>query len=143
MSIEEQTRQKQLSVEQAVREQQAFEDRLREFLSIASSMTNQELEIALARLADMIQTTKGQPEPIRAKGTILNIYYQLRAAGLKRQSTLARIKWNVKAGVYIGEFGEFLIGQLSSYALPQLPMGGASPYSSEDSFHSRIRLLAP
>jgi len=143
MSIEDEIRRKQASVAQAVRQQQVFEERLREFLSMASSMTNQELEIALARLADLLQTTETQPESIRTKGTILNIYYQLRAAGLKKQSTLARIKWNVKAGVYIGEFGEFLIRQLSSYQLPQLPAGGSTPYSSEDSFNSRIKLLAP
>lgn len=143
MSNEDEIRRKQASVEQAVRQQQAFEERLREFLSMASSMTNQELEIALAKLADLLQTTKAQPESIRTKGAILNTYYQLRAAGLKKQSTLARIKWNVKAGVYIGEFGEFLILQLSSFRLPQLPAGGTTPYSSEDFFNSRIKLLAP
>ena len=143
MSNEDEIRRKQASVEQAVRQQQAFKERLREFLSMASSMTNQELEIALAKLADLLQTTKAQPESIRTKGAILNTYYQLRAAGLKKQSTLARIKWNVKAGVYIGEFGEFLILQLSSFRLPQLPAGGTTPYSSEDFFNSRIKLLAP
>lgn len=140
MAIEDEIQREQASVEQAVRQQQAFEERLREFLSIASSMTTQELEIALARLADLLQTTKPQLESIRTKGGILNVYYQLRAAGLKRQSTLARIKQNVKAGVYIGEFGEFLITQLSNYQLPQIP---ATPYASEDFFNARIKLLAP
>ncbi len=140
MAIEDEIQREQASVEQAVRQQQAFEERLREFLSIASSMTTQELEIALARLADLLQTTKPQLESIRTKGAILNVYYQLRAAGLKRQSTLARIKQNVKAGVYIGEFGEFLITQLSNYQLPQIP---ATPYASEDFFNARIKLLAP
>lgn len=142
MSIEEQIRRKQSSVEEAVREEQAFEKRLREFLSIASGMTNQELEIALARLADLFQTTKDQPDSIRIKGTILNIYYQLRAAGLKKKSTLARIKHNVTSGAHIGAFGESLITRLSSY--PLLGQSAAAPnYASEDSFNARIKLLVP
>ena len=141
MSIEDQIRRKQASVEQAVREQQAFEERLREFLSIASSMTNQELEIALARLADSLESSKAHPESIRIKGTILNIYYQLRAAGLKKQSTLARVKHNLKAG-YISGSSEMLITVLSSYPLLQ-PSASAPSYPSDDAFNARVKLLAP
>ena len=141
MSFEQQVRRKQASVEQAVREKQAFDERLREFLSIASSMTNQELEIALARLADSLQRTKDHPESIRIKGTILNIYYQLRVAGLKKQSTLARIKHNLKAG-YISGSSEVLITALSGYPLLE-PSAVAPTYESDDAFNAHIKLLAP
>jgi len=141
MSIENQVRKKQASIERAVREKQVFERKVREFLSIASSMTNQELEIALARLADRLQATQGDEE-FRSKGAILNIYYQLRVAGLKKQSSLARAKRNIKMGVHIGGFSEILISELAGYRLPVISQsGGSAP--SDAAFNDQIKMLAP
>ncbi|MCX5869313.1 MAG: hypothetical protein NTY00_01505 [Deltaproteobacteria bacterium] len=144
MSIEDDIRQKHASVEQAIRAQHEFGKRLKEFLKLASSMSDKELEIALARLADMVTREKPDAEPaVRFKGMVLNLYYRMRLSGGKSQSTLARMRQNIRAGVYIGEFGEYLVNSISSYSFPPIPAEHAAKYRDEDFFGQRVKLLAP
>ena len=76
-----------MSVEKAIREKQAFRDRLREFLSIASMMTTDEIEIALGRLVDLLSKVKDEQEKLnlQVKGVALKVYFDLRVAGELRQ----------------------------------------------------------
>jgi hypothetical protein len=146
MSIEDEIRRKHASLEQSVRERQRFEEMLREFLSIACGMTNSELEITLARLADSLQAANSKPDSIRIKGRILNTYYQLRAAGLKQQSTRTRLILKINATVgtlWLGTFSEYLISKLAQYRLPEIPQAANTPYASDDAFDAHIKLLAP
>jgi hypothetical protein len=79
----------------------------------------------------------------RAKGAVLNAYYQLRISGITKQSIVVRIKENLRAGVYIGGFDEYLIQKLCTYSLPNLP--STITYASTDTefFTNQIRLLVP
>ena len=81
-----------MSVERAVREKQAYRNRLREFLSIAAVMTTDEVEIALGRLADLLGTADGEHAEleIRAKGTALKVYFDLRQSAILTQDHARR-----------------------------------------------------
>ena len=75
-----------MSVEKAIREKQAFRDRVEEFLTIPTAMTNDEIEIALARLADMLGSAVNQHQHtnIQLKGTVLKYYFDLRTPSTPR-----------------------------------------------------------
>ena len=76
-----------MSVERAIRERQAFEARIREFLTLAAALTTDEVEIALGRLADELgelSEPKDQ-ERVMVKGQILRIYFDLRRTGRSAQ----------------------------------------------------------
>jgi len=72
-----------MSVEKAIREKHAFRDRLLKFLSTAEIMTNDEIEIALGRLADVLHDTKNEDEQLnlRLKLAGLKVYFDLRMVG--------------------------------------------------------------
>ena len=79
-----------MSYEQAVRERHAFEDRLGNFLSLASILTSRELEVALSRLADMLTNMGDQPH-VRFRGEVLKHYLDLRKAGQKQERAFKRM----------------------------------------------------
>ena len=81
-----------MGIEDLIREKHSFRERLKEFLSIACTMTTDELEIALGRLADMLNlsTADAEKSNIRIKGATLKQYFDLRTSGEKSQSTLKR-----------------------------------------------------
>ena len=100
-----------MSIEQLVREKHAFRERLKEFLALAGAMTNDELEIALGRLADMLTMSQDghEKEDARTKGAALKYYFDLRIAGEKSQASLKRtfmrnkmIEWRTKHGQQTG-----------------------------------------
>ena len=76
-----------MSVERAIRERQAFEARIKEFLALAAALTTDEVEIALGGLADILgelSEVKDQ-ERVMVKGHILRIYFDLRRTGRRAQ----------------------------------------------------------
>jgi len=79
-----------MSVEEAIRERHAFEDRLRRFLELVSWMDDRELEIALGRLADMLDSDPNRQLQIRVRGEVLKTYFDLRRSGAKKQSSIKR-----------------------------------------------------
>lgn len=81
-----------MSYEQAIRERHAFEDRLRNFLTLASVMTARELEIALSRLADMLVHMGDIPQ-VRLRGEVLRHYMELRANGVRRERAIKRLMY--------------------------------------------------
>jgi hypothetical protein len=83
-----------MTLEETIREKQRFKKSVIEFLSIATALTNQELEIALARIADWMNTMSDEQSRIqwRFRGQLLKSYYDLRLAGKKRVAMLKRIK---------------------------------------------------
>lgn len=87
-----------MSYEQAVRERHAFEDRLRNFLDIASVLNARELEVALSRLADML-THMGDVPAVRLRGEVLKGYMELRAAGQRRERTMKRMFFQAVPGM--------------------------------------------
>jgi hypothetical protein len=132
-----------MSIEEAVRERHDFEKRLKQFLELAASMTDKELEIALARLADVVTWSKPKsPDEAAFKGMILNLYYRMRISGAKSQSTKARKRLWTRI-ICLGDFGEHLINLASSYSFPPIPMDYKAQSPNEDFFGQRVKLLAP
>lgn len=126
------------TIESEVRDRHELEDRLAHFLALASAMTDRELEIALARLADRVQRrAKSNEENIRAKGMVLKCYYSLRVSHAKRQSMLQR----ARAAIGLGPVGERLIQKVTDYILV-LSKGELGDDDSDD-LPERIKLLAP
>lgn len=74
-----------MNMEGAVRERHAFDDRVKQFLDLASMMTERELEIAIGKLVDVLNTQPQQQHHIQIRGEILNSYYSLRRRGIKKQ----------------------------------------------------------
>jgi hypothetical protein len=79
-----------MDTEQAIRERHRFQDRVTEFLKLASRMTERELELALGRLLDMLEADPSQSLQVQIKGDVLRQYYDLRRQGERKQRTLAR-----------------------------------------------------
>jgi hypothetical protein len=75
-----------MNFEETIRAKHAFEDRVHEFLDLASVMTEREIEIVLARLADALpgQTDAGRLQSL-LKGKLLSTYLELRKTGEKTQ----------------------------------------------------------
>jgi len=81
-----------MNFEETIKAKHVFEDRLREFLDLASVMTDRELEIALARLADVIpQQTEARRLQSLFKGKLLNEYLKLRRSGGKEHKKFRRL----------------------------------------------------
>lgn len=81
-----------MTIETAIRERHAFEDRVRIFLELASVMTDREIEIALARLVDMLNEDRNEASRtnISLKGELLKAYFDLRRQGSKPQRKIKR-----------------------------------------------------
>ena len=82
-----------VTLEETIRQKQRFRKSVAEFLSIAAALTNQELEIALARIADWMNSMSD--EQIRTKWQfrekLLKSYYDMRLTGKKRLNVLKRL----------------------------------------------------
>ena len=79
-----------MSIEQAVRERHAFEDRLTNFLTLASIMADREIELALSRLADML-ANMGDNTHVKFRGLVLKSYFDLRRKNIRQQRVFKRI----------------------------------------------------
>ncbi len=127
-----------MKVEEIIRARHEFEDSLRDFLDLASAMSEREIEIALARLADMLKEDQEQEASIRVSGALLKLYYDLRKQGIKSQHKRKR-----------GFFGRYednsetLIDEITSWDL--LPEGLAEipqPDGRGDAL-ATVKLLSP
>lgn len=126
-----------MSVEKAVREKHAFRGRLLEFLSIASLLTNDEIEIALGRLVDMLEAAEDEHQKldIRVKGTALKLYFDLRQAGVVEQDAK---KWS---GVVLQEIKEEIANKMHADAMREWKAQGHLEKWYKQPFWKR--LLAP
>lgn len=79
-----------MSIEQVVRARHEFEDRLTNFLVLASIMTDREIEIALSRLADMAKHMGESPE-VMLRGHVLARYFELRRKNRRPQRAFKRV----------------------------------------------------
>ncbi len=104
------------SIEAQVRKRHQFEAHLKEALSITAAMSDQELELALARLADKA-LAEGEESDAKLKVKVLTICAALRATGTRKQCRRARRGQNIKAGIYFGNMGELLINRIARYPL--------------------------
>jgi|GEM_PF-6654803 len=124
------------SFEQAIRQKQAFEKKLAVFLKLVRCMTNDEIEITTARLADQISNSKESHkylrQTLRVKGAILSTYFRLRVAKSKKYSHFARIKMG------LGE--DSIIESACSFELDLPPF--AMDLTSEDFITEKVKLLA-
>jgi len=120
-----------MNMEDAVRERHAFEDRVKQLLDLASMMTDRELEIALAKLVDLLNSQPHQQEDIQIRGEILNSYYDLRRRGIKKQRKLKRALIVYPDGLPPRDFktettfSDYLARIAATY--PLLSDGGISP----------------
>ncbi|MGN6280352.1 hypothetical protein [Frateuria sp.] len=87
-----------MSVEQAVRKHHAFQDRLRFFLMAAAVMTDREIELALARMADGLPTTI-DPDRLLFNGQVLKAYYDLRRSGQAKHRAFKRMAFKSVPGI--------------------------------------------
>ena len=79
-----------MSFEQQIKEKHAFEDRLQQFLFVASIMTDREIELTLARLADALSSGVSTNRAL-FNGRVLKTYYDMRRSGAKRHRQLKRM----------------------------------------------------
>ena len=127
-----------MKVEEIIRARHEFEDSVRAFLDLASAMSDRELEIALARLADMLREDRKHEASIRVSGELLKLYFDLRTQGAKVQHKRKR-----------GFFGKYeddsdaLVDEITTWEL--LPDGFSEipqPKGREDALGT-VKLLAP
>ncbi len=130
------------SLEQAVRELHEFEDRMADFLGLASALTERELRVALAKLADLYVALPGS-QKVQLKGQILGAYYVLRSDGTKSQSKLSRTRCSAKWGILDRDLGERILRELEMFPLPVIRDSTPSDYWTEGPFRARVRLLSP
>lgn len=87
-----------MTLEETIRQKQRFRKSVAEFLSIATALTDQELELALARIADWMNATSDEQAQIhwRFRGQLLKPYYDMRLARKKRLNIFKRFegKWD-------------------------------------------------
>ena len=83
-----------VTLEETIRQKQRFRKSVTEFISIATALTDQELELALARIADQMSAKSDEQARIhwRFRGQLLKSYYDMRLAGKKRLSILKRLE---------------------------------------------------
>ena len=82
-----------MSIEQQVRDKHTLEENTRKFLALAASMSSEELEIALGRLADQLidECDEAEKLHITLKGALLKGYFDLRKRNIKKQNKLKRV----------------------------------------------------
>lgn len=82
-----------MSVEEAVRRKHAFQRALKGYLQFVSVMSREEIELSVGRLADLLNSSEDEAEALHVsvKGVVLNIYLDLRNAGVKKQSKAKRV----------------------------------------------------
>lgn len=89
-----------MNFENTIREKQKLEKKITDFLKLVASMSIDELEIALAILADALSQQSSYLEACHTqlKGEILKEYYDLRKAGKIKQVKLKRLMDNLFSG---------------------------------------------
>lgn len=110
-----------MSIEQAVKARHEFEDRVREFLQLASLLTDRELELALGRLLDMISGRNTEQFHVQLRGEILKHYYDLRKQGLRRQRRFTRWQFKASSDYYVAATVEFWLLPDTQFAPPPSP----------------------
>jgi len=137
-----------MSIEQAVRERHAFEDRMRNFLTLASVMTNREIELALSRLADMFTHMGGAPH-VHIRGQVLKQYFNLRLANQRQERFLKRILFKPLPGIppydqrIDQDQSSYLIRSAANYPLLLDGQIAAPAGAASQSFDETVFLLAP
>jgi len=96
-----------VSYEAFVREKHRFEHSIREMSEYVAVMSNDEIELALGRLADRVQLRNqiAQERANLAKAFVLRAYIVARRAGLLKQRRWARRKLMGEAESYYWELG--------------------------------------
>ena len=137
-----------MSYEQAVRERHAFEDRIRNFLNLASVMTDRELELALSRLADMLTHMGDQPH-VRIRGEVVKQYLGLRRVGQRKERALKRMFFKPVPGMVAHDprietnSSDYYVRCIANF--PLLVEGQLAPPGSTTnaSFDQTVLMLAP
>lgn len=82
-----------MSYEKAIKEKHMLEDRVVKFLKLIASMSDNEIEISLARLADRLLRHSNEPENrhVQFKGDLIKEYFDLRKLGQLKQIKLRRV----------------------------------------------------
>ena len=146
-----------MTIEETIRERHAFEDRVKTLLELVSIMTNREIEIALARLVDMLaaENNESKRSNIAAKGELLKSYYDLRRQGVKDQRSIKRqFAWrphdprfclpNRKVGLFKKEpYSDYFIRCTSEVVLFTTPQIPPSTTPTQSSPIEMVKLLAP
>jgi len=133
------------SYEESVRATHAFEDTARLLLDLASALTDQELELALAKLADRVgDTTDEEADDAQVRGLLLTGYYQLRRAGTLRHKPAKRALQRARmGGMSRHAFSEQLVVEIESFPIAPPPRSlGDQPWR-DDQLLERVRSLAP
>ena len=79
-----------VSTEELIPEPRGFQNRVTQFLKLASLMTNRELEWAVGWLHTMLDADLSHSPAIQIREEILRQYYDLRRQGQKKQRVVAR-----------------------------------------------------
>lgn len=137
-----------MSIEQVVRERHAFEDRMRNFLTIASVMTDREIELALSRLADMLTHMGGAPH-VKIRGQALKQYFDLRRAKQRQERFFKRLMFKPLPGMppydqrIDQDQSSYLIRSTANYPLLLDGQLAAPAGTASQSFNETVLLLAP
>ena len=82
-----------MSLEQIIRERQKKRQKLTEYLSFASLMPMDYLELGLARIADLMnaETSEAEISHCKLKGSLLKAYYDMRCSGAIQQASMTSV----------------------------------------------------
>ncbi len=133
------------TLEQQVRARQAHQAEVRRFLGLAHAMTNDEIDVCAARLADWIAAGRDQltESSLRYKGALLVAFRDLRQSQSLRPHALARAKaWldetlRSRSGRPVGEA---LIDATATFAL-HAPMDETEAGGAGDATDVVLQLL--
>jgi hypothetical protein len=96
-----------------VRQKHAAEQTLKEYLLFLSTMSNEEIEIAMGRLADILSDSSDVEVVsfMSLKGRVLKIYLDLRLSGLKKQKGRGRSNHKLGMNIFYAAKGKAIHAQ--------------------------------
>lgn len=97
-----------MSYEKAIRQKHAFQDSLEYFLKLIALMSNRELEITAARLADALSSEKQlkNPDSKRLAGQLVHYTLKMRANGEAKQKGFQRALFSMGREAYLSALAE-------------------------------------
>ena len=114
--------------EQFIRDRQNFVARLGDLIELASALTDSELEIALARMADSLDhankaasASTATLDALRFKGEVVHSYFSLRREGSAKvdQKSRRKMEREMAPGAHASNV---LISKVVTFKLPPVPI---------------------
>lgn len=105
-----------MGYEDEVRARHAFEQAIRDFLSLLSAMTREEMELSIGRIADNLNSEASAVCETQSllKGKVLRIYLDLRHERVLKQNKLRRLRMRPEMKSYFEHLGLFRHAQATA-----------------------------